>query len=288
MASAVALLVLWALPAVAHANHHLMVISEVHPGTGALADDAFIELQMYSSGQNVVTGQTISYYDSTGGNTPFSEFVADPPKGQSQRSILVGDSAVASPDLLDTNLDDHLDGPGGAACFESSAFGVVDCVAWGQFTTNAGLPVGTPAPVIPSGQSLARTIAPGCATLLEESDDTDDSAADFELATPSPRPNSVTPTETPCADGDTKAPQTEITKAPKRKTEKTTVKVKFRSSEPDSTFECKLDGKSFKPCTSPRKVKHLDDGKHKFRVRATDAAGNTDPTAAKAKFKVVD
>jgi len=35
-------------------------------------------------------------------------------------------------------------------------------------------------------------------------------------------------------------------------------------------------------------MKHLDEGKHKFKVRATDAAGNTDPTPAKDKFKVVD
>jgi hypothetical protein len=290
MACAVALILLLALPAAAHANHHEMVISEVHPGTGALADDAFIELQMYSSGQNVVTGQTISYYDSTGINTPFSQFVADPSNGQSQRTILVGDSAVANPDLLDTNLDDHLDGPGGAACFESSVFGVVDCVAWGEFTNTAGLSVGNPAAAIPSGQSLTRSIAPGCETLLEEPDDTDDSATDFTIASPTPRPNSVAPTEKACGPGggDDTAPNTQITKAPKRKTEKTTAKFKFKSSEQGSTFECKLDGKSYKACTSPRKVKHLDDGKHKFRVRAVDAAGNTDPTPAKAKFKVVD
>ena len=38
---------------------------------------------------------------------------------------------------------------------------------------------------------------------------------------------------------------------------------------------------------SPKKVKHLDEGKHKFKVRAVDGAGNVDPTAAKDKFKVV-
>ena len=36
------------------------------------------------------------------------------------------------------------------------------------------------------------------------------------------------------------------------------------------------------------KYKNLDEGKHKFKVFATDAAGNTDATAAKDKFKVVD
>jgi hypothetical protein len=55
-----------------------------------------------------------------------------------------------------------------------------------------------------------------------------------------------------------------------------------------SGCECKLDKKKFKPCTSPRKVKRLDEGKHKFKVRAIAAAGNVDLTPAKDKFKVVD
>ncbi len=86
---------------------------------------------------------------------------------------------------------------------------------------------------------------------------------------------------------DTDPPETKITKGAPNKPDKTKLKFKFTSSEPGSTFECKLDKKALKPCTSPRKVKRLDDGKHKFKVVATDAAGNTDPSAAKDKFKVV-
>jgi hypothetical protein len=87
---------------------------------------------------------------------------------------------------------------------------------------------------------------------------------------------------------DTDPPQTEITKGAPNKLDKHKVKFKFTSDEPGSTFECKIDKKPYKPCTSPRKVKRLDDGKHKFKVVATDEAGNTDPSAAKDKFKVVD
>jgi len=82
-------------------------------------------------------------------------------------------------------------------------------------------------------------------------------------------------------------PETRITKGAPNKTKKHTVKFKFKSSEPGSSFECKLDKKPFKPCKSPKKLKRLKKGKHKFKVRAIDPAGNTDPSPAKDKFKVV-
>ena len=97
-----------------------------------------------------------------------------------------------------------------------------------------------------------------------------------------PASNQGCPVETEDID----PPKTTITKGAPKKTDKTKIKFKFTSSEPDSSFECKFDKKPFKPCTSPKKVKHLDQGKHKFKVRATDAAGNVDPSPAKDKFKV--
>jgi 6-phosphogluconolactonase (cycloisomerase 2 family) len=85
-------------------------------------------------------------------------------------------------------------------------------------------------------------------------------------------------------------PETTITKAPRKKikTAKAKVKAKFKfgSSETGSTFQCKLDKKPLKACSSPAKYK-AKPGKHRFSVTATDAAGNTDSTPAKAKFKVV-
>jgi hypothetical protein len=46
--------------------------------------------------------------------------------------------------------------------------------------------------------ALRRSISAGCPTALEASDDTNNSAADFAVTSPNPRPNSVAPTETTC------------------------------------------------------------------------------------------
>jgi hypothetical protein len=51
-------------------------------------------------------------------------------------------------------------------------------------------------------------------------------------------------------------------------------------------FECKLDKKPFKACTSPKKYTGLKPGKHTFQVRAKDAAGTVDATPATKKFSI--
>jgi len=84
---------------------------------------------------------------------------------------------------------------------------------------------------------------------------------------------------------DTDPPETTITKGAPNKLHKRQVKFKFESDEAGSTFECKFDKKKFKPCSSPRNYKRLDDGKHKFKVFATDPAGNAG-APAKDRFKV--
>ena len=85
---------------------------------------------------------------------------------------------------------------------------------------------------------------------------------------------------------DTKAPQTKITGAPKKKTAGTDAKFKFKSDEAGSSFECKLDREPWKDCDSPQKYSGLEPGKHRFRVRATDKAGNRDKSPAKYRWRV--
>ncbi len=60
----------------------------------------------------------------------------------------------------------------------------------------------------------------------------------------------------------------------------------FSSTEKGSTFKCRLDKRKFSKCRSPKTYKHLKPGKHTFKVRATDKAGNTDKTSAKRVFQI--
>src|SRR5829696_4951601 len=80
---------------------------------------------------------------------------------------------------------------------------------------------------------------------------------------------------------DTTAPDTSVTAAPADPSSSSSADFSFTSTEGgSSSFECRLDGGSFASCTSPASYTGLADGSHTFRVRATDAAGNTDASAA--------
>ncbi len=89
----------------------------------------------------------------------------------------------------------------------------------------------------------------------------------------------------PAPSAETEAPDTTISTGPPAKTRKKTADFEFSSSEPGSSFECRLDAAAFEPCSSPKHYR-VGKGKHSFEVRATDAAGNTDPTPATRSWKV--
>jgi hypothetical protein len=94
-----------------------------------------------------------------------------------------------------------------------------------------------------------------------------------------------TPTPPPTPP-DTTAPQTKIKAGPTGKVRSRKATFRFGSSESGSTFQCKLDRRSWQSCRSPKTYGKLKPGKHTFRVRATDGAGNTDATPAKRSWRV--
>lgn len=271
-------------PAGASASFHLTKITEVFPGTAAVPDSAFVELQAYQAGQNLLKDHDFKAYDAAGSVLETFTIPANPASSQTQRTALYSDSSPpdgVTPDSVFVDLGGRINPTGGAVCFET-----VDCVAWGSFA-GGGLPSPAGAPVapggIPDGISISRSIAPGCATLLEGADDSNVSAADFGLtADPSPRPNSTSPPEHACAGG---APKTVIDRGPKKMTTKARATFRFSSPDAGVKFECRLDRKPFKRCSSPQVYKSLDAGKHSFSVRAI-RAGTADPSPARYSWKV--
>ncbi len=85
---------------------------------------------------------------------------------------------------------------------------------------------------------------------------------------------------------DTTPPETTLTGTPPALTNSISATLTFSSNEAGSTFACQLDGGGFSACTSPKSYTGLSDGNHTFQVKATDAAGNTDPTPASFTWTV--
>ena len=85
---------------------------------------------------------------------------------------------------------------------------------------------------------------------------------------------------------DTVPPNTIIDSGPSGTTNDPTPKFTFHATEAGSTFECRVDGRAYAACTSPKTTQHLTDGAHTFTVRARDAASNLDPSPASRSFTV--
>lgn len=91
---------------------------------------------------------------------------------------------------------------------------------------------------------------------------------------------------TPTPPPDTTAPGTKIKSGPSGTIGSRNATFRFASTEAGSSFQCKLDGKPWRSCKSPKAYKNLREGKHTFRVKARDAAGNVDPTPARRTWRV--
>lgn len=221
----------------AFATYHEIKIREVYAGGGDQNAD-FIELQMYSAGQNQVFTKNVQVYNAVGIATGYP-LVSNATFGDNQRTILIGDTAVPNRNFT-ADLDLDLYAMNGAACYPDGQ--PADCVAWGNFAEQGGFPdlpaatseIGAPNVGITGANSITRSIAPGCATLLEAGDDTGSSVGDFAFTPPSPRSNATAPTETPCL-----PPASTTPAAPAASVRKKCKKKKRRKSAAISKKRCK-------------------------------------------------
>ena len=84
---------------------------------------------------------------------------------------------------------------------------------------------------------------------------------------------------------DTTAPETTLTSGPPATNAPADAQFTFTASEA-ATFQCRVDAGAWAPCSSPKSLTGLTGGAHTFEVRATDTAGNTDPSPALANWSV--
>jgi hypothetical protein len=266
----------------AQATFHEVLISQLYPGSAAAPQSSFLELQMYSPGQNFVNNHSITVYGASGAVVGTFVFPDDlPGEGVDQQTMLVGDSGVqgafgVTPDLVDAGF--NIPAAGGAACWDG-----LDCVSWGNFSgqtiPSSGIPVD--AAGIPDGQAIERRISGGaCSNRLEPADDTDDSDSDFFDATPTPQSYATVPTPPTCTPPPP-TPTVEIDSKPANFTNSTEATFAFHPSSEATGFECRLDQGSYEDCTAGATITYpgpLSEGKHGFRVRAANANGVGTPT----------
>lgn len=106
---------------------------------------------------------------------------------------------------------------------------------------------------------------------------------------PVPRTQTAQPPVSRPKPPDRTAPQTNLSRRPPAllltSGKRRRVAFVFRSSEPGTSFRCRLDRQQFRPCRSPRSYLVLP-GRHTFRVFAIDAAGNRDRSPTLFRFRV--
>ncbi len=157
---------------------------------------------------------------------------------------------------------------------------------------NSGTPVPDPDPVIDCGEGFDTA-------QIDFPENGPDAApvgceAIHERAPNSFRPPDTPPSPVPPAAGppppapDRTPPRTRIVTGPRKALTliRGRHRVVFRfSANERSTFVCRLDRRRPTPCSSPRAYR-VGPGSHVFRVTATDAAGNSDPSPAVFRFRV--
>lgn len=174
------------------ADHHLVSVNEVFPGTAVAPGVEAVEIKAYSAGQNRLAGHEIRTYDAAGVQLDTFSFPANSSNSASQASYLAMTPAAEAYFGIqaDLEMDAATISPvGGKACFVSATDGVIDCVAWGNYGIGPGS--GTSAvgnPVSPTGITDGMSIIrDDGGNGLQSSDDTGDSADDFSEATPTPK-----------------------------------------------------------------------------------------------------
>ncbi|MFC7495218.1 MULTISPECIES: hypothetical protein [unclassified Nocardioides] len=142
----------------------------------------------------------------------------------------------------------------------------------------------TPSPTtatIPSPRTTPTTPTPPSTSTASPStapEDPSESPSSTRSASPTATPSPTGPTS-PTASADTTPPETTVSP------DSLGLDALFLvSANEPATFACSLDGAAYTACGPELRLVDLAAGWHTLAVRATDAAGNTDPTPAASRW----
>ena len=291
--SRVAVLALLAAPA-AQATFHLIKVREVYPGHEQRQLRRAADVRRRPEPARPATSMTVYNATGTAGRTPRPSPPRRAPKPQTSAPILIGDTGVAgelsavAPDLVDSEPQPRRRRRGRLLERERPPGRLRRL---GQLQRRAALQTatgtGAGSPVRPrgitAGKAIRRSIAPGCPTLLEESDDTDVSSADFSEVTP--RARATTPaavTETTCAG----APNTAIDDKPALRTRTAPAPNSPTKRRPrPATNASSTRPPSPLPEHRPGIHRASPTAAHTFQVRGVNVSG-PDPTPASYTWTV--
>ncbi|MDQ6522849.1 proprotein convertase P-domain-containing protein [Nocardioides sp. LHD-245] len=196
-----------------------------------------------------------------------------------------------------TDLDILLVGPTGASALlvsDTCGTGDVDDVDWRFDDSAPAMPPGGPCPTgtyRPTNNDNTEAFAPpapgapyGAALSAFNGSSPNGTWRLFVTDDSSPDGGFVTSVELIVR---TDAPgNTTITSKPRKNTTKRKATIGFTADKGNVTFQCKVDAKAWKACSSPLRVKKLKPGKHKVRVRSVGTSGQVETTPAVVKWRV--
>ncbi|MGH2952442.1 MAG: right-handed parallel beta-helix repeat-containing protein [Solirubrobacterales bacterium] len=243
------------------------------------SDDSGIEKASFTASSNVVAKP--SFVDPARG-----DYTVDPDSSCGRMLSDTGPPPTEEPPATTAPQTTITSGPSGTIATDTASFGFsssepdssfecrLDGATWAACTSLKSYSALAP------GEHTFEVRATDAAGTVDQSP----ASAVFVVDLPDPPPAEDPPTEDPPADSS--PPETTITSGPSGTITTDVATFGFASSESESSFECRLDGAAWTACTSPHSYAALGPGAHNFAVRARDAAGNVDQTAASRGFKV--
>lgn len=179
-------------------------------------------------------------------------------------ATILADGSSTSLATATVSDDDEIPVPGDEIAFASTdpgqQIGAVTDNEEGTYTAMITSSTTAGAATITATDSSATPSVAGVATLTQ-------------LAPETPPPPALVSAPPPIAPAPPPPPTVTITRKPPSSTGDRTPTFRFSSSQPGSSFSCKLDGKPFRPCASPKTLPQLSFDSHTFSVRAAGSAG---------------